>query len=128
MHTHGRRHEPVGEGPASGDHDRERRLELLIRRLPRRLQQGVRWLRRPPARWVRIPTGLLLIVASLFSILPILGLWMLPLGLVLLAEDVPPVRRATDRVLVWIERRRPHWMGLPQASHPERHSSGKQPS
>ena len=38
---------------------------------------------------------------------------MLPLGLVLLAEDFPPVRRGTDTVLAWIERRRPHWMGLP---------------
>jgi hypothetical protein len=33
---------------------------------------------------------------------------------VLLAEDVPPVRRGTDRVLAWIEHRRPHWMGLPR--------------
>jgi hypothetical protein len=121
-------HEPARSKPADRDQDRERRLELLIRRLPRRLQAVVRWLRRPAARWVRIPAGLLLIVASLFSILPILGLWMLPLGLVLLAEDVPPVRRATDRVLAWIERRRPHWMGLPQASNGQPYSSGKQPS
>ena len=95
------------------NHDRERRLELLIRRLPRRLQGPVRWLRQPRARWLRIPAGLLLIVSGVFSILPILGLWMLALGLVLLAEDLPPVRRGTDSVLIWIERRRPHWMGLP---------------
>jgi hypothetical protein len=126
VYNHGR--EPIRDGPANGDQDRERRLELLVRRLPQRLQGGVRWLRRPAARWVRIPAGLLLIVASLFSILPILGLWMLPLGLVLLAEDVPPVRRATDRVLAWIERRRPHWMGLPQASHGKSYSSEKQSS
>jgi hypothetical protein len=31
---------------------------------------------------------------------------MLPLGLVLLAEDVPFLRRLTDRILEWIERRR----------------------
>jgi hypothetical protein len=60
--------------------------------------------------------GLLLIVGGLFSILPILGLWMLPLDLVLLAEDIAPVRRGTDRVLAWIEHRRPHWMGLPRPS------------
>jgi hypothetical protein len=34
---------------------------------------------------------------------------MLPLGLMLLAEDVPPLRRARDQVLAWIERRRPKW-------------------
>ena len=120
--------EPARGGLAGEDQDRERRLELLVRRLPERLQTVVRWLRRPAVRWVRIPAGLLLIVVSLFSILPILGLWMLPLGLVLLAEDVPPVRRATGRVLAWIERRRPHWMGLSQASHHQPISSGKQMS
>ena len=62
--------------------------------------------------------GLLLIAGGVFSILPVLGLWMLPLGLVLLAEDFPPVRRTTDAVLVWIERRRPHWMGLPCSASP----------
>jgi hypothetical protein len=99
-------------------HDRERRLELLIRRLPRRVRDPVRWLRQPKARWLRLPAGLLLIVGGVFSILPILGLWMLPLGLVLLAEDLPPVRRGTDSILAWIERRRPHWMGLPDAASP----------
>ena len=37
------------------NHDRERRLELLIRRLPQRLQDPVRWLRQPRARSLRIP-------------------------------------------------------------------------
>lgn len=89
---------------------RERRLERLIERLPRRLQSAVRWLRRPSSRWVRVPAGVLLIAGSLLSILPLFGLWMLPLGLVLLAEDVPMLRRARDRVLDWIERHRPHWL------------------
>jgi hypothetical protein len=93
------------------NYDREGQLELLIRRLPQRLQDPVRWLRQPRARWLRIPAGLLLIV-GVFSILPVLGLWMLPLGLVLLAEDLPPVRRGTNSVLAWIEHRRPQWMGL----------------
>ena len=128
MRIHSTGRELAHSVPAHGDRDRERRLELLVRRLPQRFQTVVRWLRRPAARWVRIPAGLLLIVASLFSILPFLGLWMLPLGLVLLAEDVPPVRRATDRVLAWIEQRRPHWMGLPQASHGRPYSSEKEPS
>jgi len=98
---------------ASGDDDgRERRIELLVRRLPPRPQRIVRWLRRPSARWARITAGLLLVLGSLLSILPIFGLWMLPLGLLLLAEDFSPLRRATGRVLCWIERRRPRWLGL----------------
>lgn len=91
---------------------RERRIELLIRRLPGRMQPSIRWLRRPSARWARIPAGGLLIVGGALAILPVFGLWMLPLGVVLLAEDVRPLRRQTDRALAWIEHKRPHWMGL----------------
>jgi hypothetical protein len=96
--------------------ERERRLELLLRRLPQRAQHILRWLRQPSARWVRIPMGLLLMLGGVFSILPILGLWMLPLGLVLLAEDIKPLKAATGRMLSWIEHRRPHWMGLPRTA------------
>ena len=84
----------------------ERRLERLIERLPISWQAALRWLRQPSQRWLRITVGTLLIIGSLLSILPIFGLWMLPLGLVLLAEDVPFLRRLTDRILEWIERRR----------------------
>jgi len=54
-------------------------------------------------------SGLLFIVGSFLSILPIFGIWMLPLGLILLAEDNAPLRRVRDRLLDWIERHRPHW-------------------
>lgn len=96
--------------PAAAEAGRsERRLERLVGRLPRGVQRAVRWLRRPEARWLRMPAGVLLAAASLLSILPLFGLWMLPLGLVLLAEDVAPLRRGRDRLLAWAERRWPHW-------------------
>jgi hypothetical protein len=95
---------------------RERRVELLIQRLPQGMQPSIRWLRQPSARWVRIPAALLLMVGGCLFILPFLGLWMLPLGIILLAEDVGPLRRLTDRGLAWIEEHRPHWMGLPRPS------------
>lgn len=120
--------EPGDRTMAEGDQDRERRLELLVRRLPRRLQAVVHRLRRPGARWIRIPAGMLLTVGGVFGILPILGFWMLPLGLMLLAEDVPPLRRATDRALVWIEQRRPHWMGLPRTADRQPAAIGKETS
>lgn len=108
---------PLTRFPPPGDaRDRERRLERLIRRLPARVADAVRWLRRPSSRWARIPMALLFLAGGVLFILPFLGLWMLPLGLALLAEDVPPLRRRTDRVLAWIECRRPHWMGLPRAA------------
>jgi hypothetical protein len=90
---------------------RERRIEQLIDRLPSMLGSVVRWLRRPSARLVRVPAGLLLICGGFLSILPVFGLWMFPLGLILLAEDIPAVRRWRDRLLDWIERRKPHWLG-----------------
>jgi hypothetical protein len=75
-------------------HRHERQLESLIDRLPNGLQAKTRWLRRPSSRWARIPAGVLLIGGSVLSILPFLGLWMLPLGVILRAEDIPPLRRA----------------------------------
>jgi hypothetical protein len=97
------------------EHNRERRLTLLIRHLPKRVRNALHWLRQPSARWVRIPAGTLLIFGGVLFILPVFGLWMLPLGLILLSEDIPPLRRLTDRWLYWIEEQRPHWMGLPLA-------------
>ena len=87
----------------------ERRLDRLIDRLPEHAQTTTRWLRRPSSRSVRIPAGVLLVGAGFLGVLPLLGFWMLPLGLILLAEDVRPLRRVRDRVLDSIERRRPHW-------------------
>ncbi len=89
--------------------DHERRLRRLLRRLPGRMQAATRWLRKPASRWARMPAGLLLIIGGCLAILPVFGLWMLPLGLMLLADDLPPLRRARERALHWLERRRPHW-------------------
>ena len=85
------------------------RLERLLDRLPPRWRSALRWLRHPSARWARIPAAVLLIFGGLLSILPVLGLWMLPLGLILLAEDIPALHRSRARLLDWLERRRPHW-------------------
>jgi hypothetical protein len=86
-----------------------RQLDRIERALPARIRRSIRWLREPGSRWVRIPAGVLLIVGGAFSILPVLGLWMLPLGLLLLAQDLPFLRRPTRRGLLWIERRWVRW-------------------
>ena len=97
-------------GPSeAATQQQEQRVQRLIGRLPGWLQATVRWLRRPGLRWVRVAAGVLFIAGSFLSILPIFGIWMLPLGL-LLAEDIPVLRRARDRLLDWIERHRPHWL------------------
>ncbi|MCK1394258.1 hypothetical protein [Bradyrhizobium sp. 1] len=86
------------------------RLDKLVHRLPPRVGDTVSYLLKPSSRWVRIPSGALLVVGGVFSFLPVLGIWMLPLGLALLAEDVPALRASRSKVFDWIERKKPHWL------------------
>ncbi|UZF93937.1 hypothetical protein [Bosea sp. NBC_00550] len=93
-----------------GQQELRRAFKRLDRELPPRLAAWMRWLRHPASRWVRLPAGALLIIGGCLSILPVLGLWMLPLGLLLLAMDTPflqrPMARLVTRILDWLERRR----------------------
>jgi len=50
----------------------------------------------PPLRW---GAGLLLIVAGAFGFLPVLGFWMIPLGVLFLASGSPRVREAAKAVI-----------------------------
>jgi hypothetical protein len=54
---------------------------------------------------VRIPLAILLVLGGIFSFLPVLGLWMLPLGLILIAQDIPILQKPIARMLGWIERK-----------------------
>jgi hypothetical protein len=56
--------------------------------------------RRPGWLIVRLPLALLLVLGGIFSFLPVLGLWMLPLGLAILAVDIPPLRKPVGDMLV----------------------------
>ena len=95
------------------DQHHRRRIAALVDRLPERMKAATVWLLRPEARWVRIPAGLLFISGGFLGMLPILGFWMLPLGVILIAEDVPIVRRGLRLVFDWLEKRRPHWFKPP---------------
>lgn len=81
-----------------------RRLDRAERFLPGFLADWVAHLRRPSASWLRVPLGILFIVGGVFSFLPVFGLWMLPLGLVLLALDFALLRRPTAMMIVRGER------------------------
>lgn len=91
----------------------KRRLDLYMDHwqhyLPGWAAPTLQWLRRPSARWIRIPMGLLLVLAGLLSFLPVFGLWMLVPGLLLLSLDLPvlrrPIRVAILRVRRWRHRR-----------------------
>lgn len=62
---------------------------------PAALSEWVRERRRnlPRSRIARTLLGITFIVGGVFSFLPILGIWMLPLGLVILSVDWPIIRR-----------------------------------
>ena len=76
-------------------------FKRIERELPQRLASAMRWLRHRDSRWIRLPAGIALMVGGVFSILPFLGIWMLPLGLMLIAADVPFLRRPMARLTMW---------------------------
>jgi hypothetical protein len=82
-----------------------RHLEWFETKLPPGPARFVSWLRKPSSRLVRFPLGVLLIIGGIFSILPVLGLWMLPLGLILIAQDIPPLEKPVAQFLGWLERK-----------------------
>lgn len=49
---------------------------------------------------VRFPLALVLIAGGVFSFLPFLGIWMLPLGLLLLAVDLPILRSPISALII----------------------------
>jgi hypothetical protein len=83
----------------------DRHFAWFERKLPPRAGRFVAWLRKPSSRLVRIPLAFLLIAGGIFSFLPVLGLWMLPLGLLLFAQDVPMLQKPMVQMLGWIERK-----------------------
>ncbi|MCD7060355.1 hypothetical protein [Pelagibacterium xiamenense] len=91
------------------DQTRLERLFLRIERRFPRFGRAIWYIRQPWAILIRIPLGLLLIVGGVFSFLPILGVWMLPLGILLLAVDLPFLRRPLNAVVIQSERRYRQW-------------------
>jgi purine-cytosine permease-like protein len=77
--------------------------------MPAPLRRAFLWLRRPGVAWIRIPLGLILIVGGLLGFLPLLGFWMVPIGVLLLAEDMPFLRRPTIRALGWAQAKWDRW-------------------
>ncbi len=63
--------------------------------------------RLPRARRARIGLGLALMFGGVLGFLPVLGFWMLPLGFLVLSQDIRWARRWRRRMAVnWARRRR----------------------
>ena len=55
-----------------------------------------------PGSWIlRVFIGVVLILGGCLGFLPVLGFWMVPLGLVVLSIDLPIARRWRRRIEVW---------------------------
>jgi hypothetical protein len=83
----------------------DRHFRWFETKLPAGPARFVSWLRKPSSRLVRFPLAILLLIGGIFSFLPILGLWMLPLGLILIAQDIPPLQKPVAQLLGWLERK-----------------------
>lgn len=59
----------------------------------------------PRSQFARIGLGVLFIVGGVVGFLPIVGFWMIPVGLLILSYDVPAIRRQKRKLSVWWGRR-----------------------
>jgi hypothetical protein len=87
----------------------DRYFDVIEQHLPNRLARFLYWLRQPSMLLARILVALLLVVGGVFAFLPILGFWMLPLGLIIIAQDLPFLQPPLVRVLQWVERKWGSW-------------------
>jgi hypothetical protein len=79
--------------------DLDHELDRLQARLPDRISRLVGTVRSPAAKPYRIPAGIVLTVGGVVGFLPIVGFWMVPLGLAVIAQDVPVMRPPLARLL-----------------------------
>lgn len=77
-------------------HDEMNRFQNHI---PTWVGHNVNRLRGNRATWGRALTGVAFIIAWGLFPLPVVGIWMLPVGLALLAQDIPMVRVPIARLL-----------------------------
>jgi len=88
----------------------EHAYDELEQKAPDRVARAIRWLRDPKGRWVRLPLGILIVVANLFGpVLPVLGIEFIPIGLLLIAQDIPPLRGPVADGVFWLERKWQRW-------------------
>jgi hypothetical protein len=92
-----------------GQAELDQALDTLERETPDRVSRAIHWLRSPQSRKVRLPLGILLIIASFLWFLPVVGIELLPIGLLLVAQDVPFLKKPVGRATLWLEHKWIAW-------------------
>jgi hypothetical protein len=85
---------------------------MVMGRRERRFQRQFDALERLQDSWfpIRFPIALMLVAGGLLSFLPVLGIWMLPLGLLLLAVDLPVLRSPISGLIIRTRRKGKLWL------------------
>ena len=78
----------------------------------------------PQSRAARLCIGILLVLFGLLGFLPVLGFWMIPLGMLVLAQDFASVRRFNRRAGVRFWRSWASWRGRGR----KRNGTGRPPT
>jgi hypothetical protein len=69
------------------------------------IKLGSREIKLPKSRLGRIAIGVTLLFGGLLWFLPVVGIWMIPLGIMVLAIDIAAFRRLSQRMSDWWNRR-----------------------
>ena len=77
----------------------------LRRRIAKTTLRTLRWGERRVPVGIRSLVGILLMIGGVFGFLPIVGFWMLPLGIAFIALDIPWTRHHIHDWMVRLERR-----------------------
>ncbi|MGC2074827.1 MAG: hypothetical protein WA728_02110 [Xanthobacteraceae bacterium] len=80
-------------------------MDRFQKHIPSFVGRNLNCLRGKRAIWVRLLTGVALIGAWCFFPLPLVGIWMLPVGLALLAHDIPTMRAPIAHLLHFTNRK-----------------------
>ena len=112
-----------GRKPRQGRQELDAAFAKLEQETPDFISRAILWLRKPQARIVRLPLGILFIAGGLMWFLPVVGIEMLPIGLLLIAEDVPFMRRPVGLATLWLLNRWVRFRKWWARKRRERHAS-----
>jgi hypothetical protein len=92
--------------------------------VPSKIRFANRHFHLPQSKPLRLGIGILLVAGGLVGFLPVVGFWMIPLGLLVLSVDIPVVRRWRRKLAVWWHRDRKAERGTGSSPEDARETKG----